>query len=120
MLLHGVPSRGIVGYLNRLEALRYFSVGDHLKRPVLPVWVLGSESHFSVIFSTHASVNRESAIVSAMLGQGICVSCVHRRASTTGKTQWTSTGTGSAVVVCWTCLESGALYAVAFRFYVLL
>lgn len=28
----------------------FFQVGDYLKNPLLPIWVVCSESHFSVLF----------------------------------------------------------------------
>ncbi len=34
-------------------------VGERLKTPCWPVWVVCSESHFSVIFSTEAGVERD-------------------------------------------------------------
>lgn len=33
-----------VGFLTLLEALHYCQVGEHLKRPTWPIWVVGSES----------------------------------------------------------------------------
>ena len=35
-----------------LETLRYIEVGTFLKSPAYPVWVLGSETHLTVLFST--------------------------------------------------------------------
>lgn len=34
-----------------LETLRYIEVGSFLKSPANPVWVLGSETHLTVLFS---------------------------------------------------------------------
>ena len=33
------------------EAFGYFEVGQHLKTPRVPIWIVCSESHYSVIFS---------------------------------------------------------------------
>ena len=49
--LQGISGPCEVGFLSFMEALRYIKVGDMLKRPLFPVWVVGSESHFSVVFT---------------------------------------------------------------------
>jgi len=49
--LRNCVSRSSVGYLTHLEALRYCQVGNFLKVPAFPIWVLGSTSHFTVLFS---------------------------------------------------------------------
>ncbi|CAD7697562.1 unnamed protein product [Ostreobium quekettii] len=51
-LLHGITSRPRVGLLTLLEWHRYVEVGQLLKSPRLPVWVVCSESHFTVLFAT--------------------------------------------------------------------
>ncbi|XP_076633566.1 ubiquitin carboxyl-terminal hydrolase MINDY-3 homolog [Colletes latitarsis] len=50
--LRGIDKQNSVGFLALLEHLRYCEVGTFLKSPSHPVWVLGSETHLSVIFST--------------------------------------------------------------------
>ena len=52
---HGVQSRPAVGYLTALEALRYCEVGGYYKSPLFPIWVVGSTSHFSVLFGDEVS-----------------------------------------------------------------
>mmetsp|Transcript_30946 Transcript_30946/g.58804 ORF Transcript_30946/g.58804 Transcript_30946/m.58804 type:complete len:477 (+) Transcript_30946:354-1784(+) len=47
---HGIQSRPAIGYLSILESLRYCEVGDYYKSPLFPIWVVGSTSHFSVLF----------------------------------------------------------------------
>ena len=47
----GLRERSSVGYLSYLESLRYLQVGRLYKVPVDPVWVVGSETHFTVLFS---------------------------------------------------------------------
>jgi len=47
---HGIQSRPAIGYLSILEALRYCEVGGYYKSPLFPIWVIGSTSHFSVLF----------------------------------------------------------------------
>ncbi|ETV91317.1 hypothetical protein H310_14137 [Aphanomyces invadans] len=61
LVLRGVEARTTVGYLTHLEALRYCTVGSYLKAPRAPVWVLGSTSHFTVLFSTDTSLCTGSA-----------------------------------------------------------
>ncbi|BES92101.1 unnamed protein product [Nesidiocoris tenuis] len=49
--LKGVNKQCHVGFLTLLEHLRYCEVGSFLKNPINPVWVLGSETHLTVLFS---------------------------------------------------------------------
>eukprot|EP00244_Chara_vulgaris_P003904 TRINITY_DN1745_c0_g1_i2.p1 TRINITY_DN1745_c0_g1~~TRINITY_DN1745_c0_g1_i2.p1 ORF type:complete len:781 (-),score=163.23 TRINITY_DN1745_c0_g1_i2:326-2668(-) len=58
--LNGVPSDVQVGFLTLLESLNLCKVGLNLKRPHWPVWVLGSESHYTVLFALSTSVQEES------------------------------------------------------------
>jgi len=46
----GIQRRPAIGYLSQLESLRYCEVGSFYKSPLLPIWIVGSTSHFSVIF----------------------------------------------------------------------
>lgn len=45
----GVPP---VGFLSELEPMRYICVGGLYKHPEFPIWVLGSPTHYTLIFST--------------------------------------------------------------------
>jgi hypothetical protein len=58
--LKGIESRPMVGYLTVLESLRYVTVGTFLKTPQHPVWVVGSETHMTVIFSPDVRLVNES------------------------------------------------------------
>jgi len=49
---HGVQSQPSIGYLTQLEALRYCSVGSFYKSPQFPIWIVGSTSHFTVMFGS--------------------------------------------------------------------
>ncbi|KAK9505298.1 hypothetical protein O3M35_009386 [Rhynocoris fuscipes] len=49
--LKGIQQQSKVGFLTLLEHLRYCEVGSFLKNPINPVWVLGSETHLTVLFS---------------------------------------------------------------------
>eukprot|EP00056_Hartaetosiga_gracilis_P005633 m.87068 g.87068 ORF g.87068 m.87068 type:complete len:289 (+) comp12230_c0_seq4:709-1575(+) len=51
LIIKGIRKRGKIGYLTLLESLNYCHVGDHLKNPMFAVWVIGSESHFTTLFS---------------------------------------------------------------------
>lgn len=46
----GIQSRSDIGYLSALESLRYCTVGSYYKTPKFPIWVIGSTSHFTVLF----------------------------------------------------------------------
>jgi ubiquitin carboxyl-terminal hydrolase MINDY-3/4 len=52
--LRGVPGRSDLGYLTLFEALNpnHIQVGQHYKEPRQPIFVVCSESHYSVLFST--------------------------------------------------------------------
>jgi len=47
---HGIQNRPAIGYLSILESLRYCEVGGYYKSPLFPIWVVGSTSHFTVLF----------------------------------------------------------------------
>ena len=55
--LHGVQETTEIGFLSILEALRYLKVGEFLKCPKHPIWILGSESHLTVLFSRDTSLS---------------------------------------------------------------
>ena len=61
-VLRGVPHRPPVGLLSELEALRYLQVGTYFKQPTHPIWVVASESHYSILFALSASVQATDAI----------------------------------------------------------
>jgi len=80
--LKGVDKQTDVGYLTHLEALRflkkkvdfqteiyhsishlvfrYCRVGNYMKSPLFPIWVVGSQSHYTVLFSLDTNVNSQS------------------------------------------------------------
>ena len=58
--LRGVTERPQVGLLTRLEALRYCKVGSFLKNPKFPIWVIGSDSHFTVLYSPDRDADSKS------------------------------------------------------------
>jgi len=50
-LLKGIPSRSDIGFLTLFEHFDYVKVGEHYKLPRFPIWVVCSESHYSVFFA---------------------------------------------------------------------
>ena len=61
-VLRGVPARSPVGLLSQLEALRYLQVGTFFKQPMHPIWVVASESHYSLLFATSNEVQATDAV----------------------------------------------------------
>jgi len=56
--LRGISSRPLVGYLSAFDA--YATPGSFLKSPVYPVWIIASESHFTLLWARDAAVLEES------------------------------------------------------------
>ena len=54
VMLQGVPAQGEIGFLTLFEHYGSMEVGQRLKQPKVPIWVVCSESHFSVFFSVGA------------------------------------------------------------------
>nr|XP_048296355.1 probable ubiquitin carboxyl-terminal hydrolase MINDY-4 isoform X2 [Myodes glareolus] len=50
-LLRGIEARSDIGFLSLFEHYNVCQVGCFLKTPRFPIWVVCSESHFSVLFS---------------------------------------------------------------------
>ncbi|CAF3859558.1 unnamed protein product [Rotaria magnacalcarata] len=57
LTLYGIHQQASIGFLSSLEIYRLMEVGWFLKNPKSPIWILGSETHLTVIFS------REQALV---------------------------------------------------------
>ncbi|KAK9740847.1 hypothetical protein RND81_03G065200 [Saponaria officinalis] len=60
MFLKGVSTNVEVGFLTLLESLNFCKVGQHLKTPKYPIWVVGSESHYTILFAFDPSVQEEN------------------------------------------------------------
>lgn len=60
MFLKGISANVEVGFLTLLESLNFCKVGQYLKCPKWPIWVVGSESHYTVLFALDASVQDEN------------------------------------------------------------
>ncbi|OVA09141.1 protein of unknown function DUF4205 [Macleaya cordata] len=62
MFLKGIPTNVEVGFLTLLESLNFCKVGQNLKCPKYPIWVIGSESHYTVLFALDTSVQDENEL----------------------------------------------------------
>lgn len=51
MTLHGISQRSTIGFLTLFEAYEYMKVGSYFKNSTYPIWVVCSESHYSILFS---------------------------------------------------------------------
>ncbi|CDP11389.1 unnamed protein product [Coffea canephora] len=60
MLVKGISSTVDVGFLTLLESLNFCKVGQYLKCPKWPIWVVGSESHYTVLFALDTKVQEEN------------------------------------------------------------
>ncbi|CAJ2629870.1 unnamed protein product [Trifolium pratense] len=62
MFLKGIARNVEVGFLTLLESLNFCKVGQFLKTPKWPIWVVGSESHYTVLFALDPSVQNENEL----------------------------------------------------------
>ncbi|CAD6263757.1 unnamed protein product [Miscanthus lutarioriparius] len=62
MSLKGIPNSVEVGFLTLLESLNLCKVGQYLKCPKWPIWVVGSESHYTVLFALNPNVQEENEL----------------------------------------------------------
>lgn len=62
MSLKGIPNGVEVGFLTLLESLNLCKVGQYLKCPKWPIWVVGSESHYTVLFALNPNVQEENEL----------------------------------------------------------
>jgi ubiquitin carboxyl-terminal hydrolase MINDY-3/4 len=56
MKLKGISHQSDIGFITLMEPLRYCTVGSFYKNPKYPIWVLGSETHLTVLFSNEKSL----------------------------------------------------------------
>ncbi|CAD7000780.1 unnamed protein product [Ceratitis capitata] len=49
--LRGINEQSDIGFITLMEQMRYCTVGSFYKNPKNPVWVMGSETHLTVLFS---------------------------------------------------------------------
>nr|BAD94647.1 hypothetical protein [Arabidopsis thaliana] len=62
MFLKGISKNVDVGFLTLLESLNFCKVGQNLKCPKWPIWVIGIESHYTVLFALDPSVQEENEL----------------------------------------------------------
>ncbi|CAN4116491.1 unnamed protein product [Withania somnifera] len=62
MFVKGISTTVEVGFLTLLESLNFCKVGLHLKCPTWPIWVVGSESHYTVLFALDTKVQEENEL----------------------------------------------------------
>lgn len=62
MFLKGISRNVEVGFLTLLESLGFCKVGQYLKCPKWPIWVVGSESHYTVLFALDTTVQDENEL----------------------------------------------------------
>ncbi|KAK9072178.1 hypothetical protein SSX86_008610 [Deinandra increscens subsp. villosa] len=60
MFVKGILTPVEVGFLTLLESLNFCKVGQSLKSPKWPIWVIGSESHYTVLFALDPRVQDEN------------------------------------------------------------
>jgi hypothetical protein len=51
LIMTGLEERSQIGFLSLHEAYKSLEVGDNLKKSVYPIWVLSSETHFTVLWT---------------------------------------------------------------------
>ncbi|CRL07128.1 CLUMA_CG020123, isoform A [Clunio marinus] len=56
MKLKGIDRQSDIGFITLMEQLRYCTVGSFYKNPKHPIWVMGSETHLTVLFSNEKSL----------------------------------------------------------------
>jgi len=57
--LHGICSRPDVGFLSTLEPLQLCSVGEYLKSPKYPLWIIGSSTHYTLLIAGSHQLNQD-------------------------------------------------------------
>ena len=59
-VLKGVNQRSDIGLLSLFEHYDSILVGDNLKHPTFPIWLVCAESHFTVLFGLARGLERTS------------------------------------------------------------
>lgn len=62
MFVKGISTTVEVGFLTLLESFNFCKVGQYLKYPHWPIWVIGSESHYTVLFTLDSKVQEENEL----------------------------------------------------------
>ncbi|XP_018615460.2 probable ubiquitin carboxyl-terminal hydrolase MINDY-4 isoform X1 [Scleropages formosus] len=58
-VLKGIKERSDIGFLSLFEHYDICKVGTYLKNPRFPIWVVCSESHFTVLFCTSKELSKD-------------------------------------------------------------
>jgi len=59
MQLKGVTVPEVeIGYLSEVEAMRYVTVGERFKFPKYPIWSIGSQTHYTLLFCKDHKVSQ--------------------------------------------------------------
>lgn len=61
-IIKGIHKQSEIGFLTLFEAYGYFQVGSNLKSPKVPIWMVCSESHYSVLFSPDFSLTKKRPV----------------------------------------------------------
>lgn len=64
--LRGLMRTPPIGYLSIMESMRYLEVGTFAKSPDWPFWVIGSQSHYTLLFGCDTSVTEPSLNAAAL------------------------------------------------------
>eukprot|EP01029_Cantina_marsupialis_P022075 TRINITY_DN53758_c0_g1_i1.p1 TRINITY_DN53758_c0_g1~~TRINITY_DN53758_c0_g1_i1.p1 ORF type:complete len:618 (-),score=153.00 TRINITY_DN53758_c0_g1_i1:49-1902(-) len=62
LMLKGIPCKPLVGFLSEMEVMRYLEIGSFLKNPEYPIWIIGSSTHYSLLFSSDLSILKKSEL----------------------------------------------------------
>jgi hypothetical protein len=57
--LRGIPREPLVGFLTLFEHFGYVAAGNYYKNPSVPIWVICSESHYTVLFTMEKDLSAE-------------------------------------------------------------
>ena len=60
-VLKGIQPNQDIGFLSSLEVMRMAKVGDYYKTPKYPIWVVGSSSHYSILFGLNINTGKISS-----------------------------------------------------------
>ena len=61
-ILKGIHRQSDIGFLTYFEHFGHFQVGNYFKKPKMPIWIICSESHYSVMFSPNMDLINKSSL----------------------------------------------------------
>ena len=65
--MKGMTKRHEIGFLSVHEALRYAKVGQYLKCPRFPIWVIGGTNHYTVCWGLDTKISELSEVEEVLL-----------------------------------------------------